>query len=133
LILVDSSVWIDFFSKTPGPGGHELRRLLTESEPVALTGLIVTEVLQGLRWDVERIERQLSLWDLLEPLGFETYRHAAGIARLARSRGMTLTTIDALIATIALENEAVLFTLDKDFGHIANFAGLKIHRIRARS
>lgn len=130
---MDSSVWIDFFSSAPGPGGRELRGLLAESEPVALTGLIVTEILQGLRWDVQRIERQLGLWDLLEPLGFKTYQEAAGLVRLARSRGVTLTTIDAIIATIALEHEAVLFTLDQDFGRIASFTELKIHTIKARS
>jgi predicted nucleic acid-binding protein len=127
LILVDSSVWIDFFSSAPGPGGHELKRLIAASEPLALTGVIVTEVLQGLRWDAQRVEHQLALWDLLEPQGFETYCNAAGLARLARSRGITLTTIDALIATLALENGAVLCTLDRDFRRIESFTSLRIH------
>ena len=127
MILVDSSVWIDFFSSAPGPGGRELRRLIAESEPVALSGIIVTEVLQGLGRDVQRIEHHLSLWDLLEPRGFETYRNAAGLVRLARSRGVTLTTVDALIATLALERRAVLFTLDRDFSRIGSFTGLRIH------
>lgn len=127
MILVDSSVWIDFFSRAPGPGGRELKRLIAASEPMALTGVIVTEVLQGLRWDVQRVERQLALWDLLEPQGFETYRNAAGLARVARSRGVMLTTIDALIATVALESGVILFTLDRDFRHIESFTGLRLH------
>ena len=94
---------------------------------MALTGVIVTEVLQGLRWDVQRVERQLALWDLLEPQGFETYRNAAGLARVARSRGVMLTTIDALIATVALESGVILFTLDRDFRHIESFTGLRLH------
>jgi predicted nucleic acid-binding protein len=127
LILVDSSVWIDFFSQSPGPGGHELRRLMVEAEPLALTGIVVTEVLQGLTRDVQHIEHQLSRWDLLEPRGFETYRDAARLFRLGRSRGVTLTTVDALIAAVSLEHRAVLFTLDRDFERIADVAGLRIH------
>lgn len=129
MILVDSSVWIDFFSRAPGPAGQELRRLMEESEPIVLAGIIVSEVLQGLRRDLERIEHQLGLWDLLEPDGFTTYRNAAALIRLARSRGVTLGTIDALIATLALEHGAVLFTLDKDFQHVGAFTGLKLHSV----
>jgi predicted nucleic acid-binding protein len=128
LILVDSSVWIDFFSSAPGPGGRELRRLIAESEPIGLSGLMVTEVLQGLARDVERIEKFLRLWELVEPGGFESYRNTARLFRLARSKGVTLTTVDALIATIALEHAASVFTLDKDFGAIAELTGLRIHR-----
>jgi predicted nucleic acid-binding protein len=129
LTLVDSSVWIDFFSRSPGPGGHELRRLIDEAEPLALAGLIVTEVLQGLRRDVAQVEDQLALWELIEPEGFETYRNAAALFRVARSRGVSLTTVDALIAALALENGAVLFTLDRDFARIASFTGLRIHAV----
>lgn len=124
---MDSSVWIDFFSKAPGVGGNELRRLIVQSEPLALSGIIISEVLQGLSRDAERIERYLRLWDLIEPQGFETYRNTAALVRFARGRGLTLTTIDALIAVLAIEHEAVLFTLDKDFSHIKNFTVLKIH------
>lgn len=101
--------------------------MIADSEPLALSGVIVTEVLQGLNRDIDRIERHLRLWELLEPLGFETYRNASGLVRLARSRGVTLTTVDALIATLALEHRVVLFTLDGDFGHITQFTGLKLH------
>ena len=131
MLLVDSSVWIDFFSNAPGLGGHELRRMIADSEPIALSGVIVTEVLQGLQRDVESIEHQLSLWDLLEPRGFKTYRDAAALFRLARSRGVSLTTVDALIAALALEGGATLFTLDKDFERLGSFTDLKFHRARA--
>jgi len=80
LILVDTSVWIDFFSSSPGHAGRELRRLIEEVEPFALTGVVVTEVLQGLTREVNRIERYLSMWELLEPRGFSTYREASAIS-----------------------------------------------------
>jgi predicted nucleic acid-binding protein len=127
LILVDTSVWIDFFSSSPGRAGRELRRLIEEVEPFALAGVVVTEVLQGLTRDVRRIERNLSMWELLEPLGFSTYREASAISRLARSRGVSLTTIDTLIAAIALEHHASLFSLDKDFSRVARITALRLH------
>ena len=129
MILVDSSVWIDFFSSSPGPAGRELRRMITESESFALAGLIVTEVLQGLARNVEPIEYFLGMWDRLEPHGLETFTYAASIFRLGRGKGVSLTTIDTLIATIALENDASVFTLDKDFLHIARLTGLDLYRI----
>jgi predicted nucleic acid-binding protein len=86
LILVDSSVWIDFLSSSPSGAGVELRRMITDAEPLALAGVIVTEVLQGLRRDVSRIEGYLSQWDMLEPTGFQTYRQAAVIFKAARSK-----------------------------------------------
>jgi predicted nucleic acid-binding protein len=127
LILVDASVWIDFFSSSPGRAGRELRRLIDEVEPFALTGVVVTEVLQGLTRNVNRIERYLSMWELLEPRGFSTYREASAISRLAGSKGVSLTTIDTLIAAIALEHQANLFSLDKDFSRVARITALRLH------
>ncbi len=98
--------------------------MIEDAEPFALTGIIVAEVLQGLTRDVAQMEGFLAQWDLLEPSGFATYREAAAIFRKARAQGVTLTTTDALIAAIALEHRAALFTLDKDFGRIAKWSGL---------
>ncbi len=128
MILVDSSIWIDFFSHSPGAGGAELRRMITEAEPFALTGLVVAEVLQGLTRDAERIQGYLAQWDMLEPAGFETYSHAAAIYRAARAKGITPTTIDTIIAAIALEHNASVFTLDRDFSRIAAFSSLAVHK-----
>jgi predicted nucleic acid-binding protein len=129
LILVDTSIWIDFFSSSPGPGGDELRRMVEEVEPIALTGVVVTEILQGLRRDIHRMQHFLSLWDMLEPCGFSTYREASTISRLARSKGIGLTTIDTLIAAVALEHHATLFSLDKDFTRIARIIPLRLQSL----
>jgi predicted nucleic acid-binding protein len=127
LILIDTSVWIDFFSSSSGRAGNELRRMIEDAEPFVLTGVIVTEILQGLKRDAHRIERYLSLWEMLEPLEFSTYSEAAAISRLARSKGVSLTTIDSIIAAIVLEHDAILFTLDKDFTRIARFTPLRLY------
>jgi len=129
LKLVDSSVWIDYLSSLPGPAGAELRRLIVEGEPVALTGIIVSEVLQGLTREIEVVEHFLAMWEVIEPRGLSTYRAAAGIFRLARRRGVSLTTIDSLIAAIALEQNMELFSLDKDFAHISKLTPLRLYRI----
>jgi predicted nucleic acid-binding protein len=129
LTLVDSSVWVDFLGSSPGPAGAELRRMIAYAEPLTLTGVIVAEVLQGLTQDVEEVERFLAMWDLLEPRGMSTYRAAAAIFRLARSRGIGLTTIDSLIAAIAKEHNVALFSLDRDFVHISRLTGLPLYQI----
>jgi predicted nucleic acid-binding protein len=127
LILVDTSVWVDFFSSTPGRAGDELRRMIAEAEPIVLTGVVIAEVLQGLTRDPDVIEQHLRQWDIVEPRGFETYSRAAAIYRRARAGGVALTTIDTLIAAIALEHKANLFTLDRDFSRIAGITPLALY------
>ena len=102
--------------------------MIEDSEPLALTGVVVAEVLQGLTRDVDPIEHFLARWETLEPKGFETYRKAATIYRNARGKGMSLTTIDTLIAAIALEHNASVFTLDHDFSRIALITPLVLYR-----
>jgi predicted nucleic acid-binding protein len=127
LILVDTSVWIDYFRPSPGPAGFELRRMIEEAEAFALTGVVLAEILRGLKRDVSRVEHFLSQWELLEPRGFSTYREAAAISRLARSQGINLKTIDTLIAAVAIENRASLFSMDKDFSEIIRVAPLRLY------
>ena len=127
MILVDSSVWIDFFSPSPGRAGAELHRSINEGDPLALTGVVVAEVLQGLTKDSRYIERFLADFDLIEPSGFETYKEAASIFRKGRSKGYSLTTIDTLIAAVAIEHNTTVFTRDQDFSRIALIAPLQLH------
>jgi predicted nucleic acid-binding protein len=127
VILVDSSVWIDSFKSHSGPAGVELRRMVEEGEPFVLTGIVIAEVLQGLTRDAAHIEHFLAQWDLIEPKGFETYRRAASVYREARAEGITLSTIDTLIASIALDHRASVFTLDQDFTRIARLTKLQLY------
>lgn len=101
--------------------------MIADAEPFALSGIVITEILQGLKRDVGRIEHYLSQWEMLEPTGFATYREAASIFRAARAKGVAVTTTDALIAAIASEYGATLFTLDKDFVRIAGVVRLSLH------
>lgn len=76
--------------------------------------------------DTRRIEQYLMQWEMLEPRGFETYREAAAIYRAARAKGITPTTIDTVIAAIALEHNAGVFTLDQEFSRIARITRLAL-------
>jgi len=102
--------------------------MIEEDEPFSLTGVVAAEVLQGLIRDWRPIEKYLAQWDLIEPIGFETYCEAARIYRAGRAKGITLTTIDTLIAAIAMEQGSSVFTLDQDFTGIANITSLSLYR-----
>jgi predicted nucleic acid-binding protein len=119
---------LDWFSQlVSSSAGAELRRMIADAEPVALAGVIVTEILQGLKRDVSRLEHYLSQWEMLEPKGFSTYREAASIFRAAGSKGVAVTATDVLIAAIALEHGTTLFTMDKDFTRIASIIRLPLY------
>jgi predicted nucleic acid-binding protein len=127
LILVDTSVWIDFFNSAAGRSGFELERLIRANQSVAITGVVLCEILQGITRNASQIEQFLTKWHFVEPQGFETYRRAAAICREGRAQGFTFTTMDCVIAAVALEHAASLFTLDKDFTRIAALTGLMLH------
>jgi predicted nucleic acid-binding protein len=103
--------------------------MISGAEPFAITGIVVAEVLQGLKRNVNAIESYLFQWQMLEPQGFTTYRETAAIFRAARARGISATTTDALIAAITVENNATLFTLDRDFVHLASVINLPLHLV----
>ncbi|MBV8293478.1 MAG: PIN domain-containing protein, partial [Mycobacterium sp.] len=67
MIVVDTSVWIDVLNDTPAPQAQRCVQLLKSGEPIALTDVILTEVLQGLRSDREAalVERQLRAFPIL--------------------------------------------------------------------
>ena len=102
--------------------------MIQDSEPFAVSGVVIAEVLQGLTREARPVERLLAQCDMLEPAGFETYKEAAAIYRTARAAGISLTTIDTLIAAVALTHGASVFTLDQDFSRMARITRLKLYR-----
>jgi len=103
--------------------------MIEDEAPLVVTGVVVTEVVQGFTRDASSVEEYLADFEMLEPKGFSTYRNAAAIVRTARSKGISLATIDVLIAAVALEHDAAIFTLDKDFSQIALVTSLRLHKI----
>jgi predicted nucleic acid-binding protein len=116
-ILVDTSVWVDFFNGHPSPQAETLAHLIREEADVVTCGLIVSEVLQGLRQTKSRtsIERHFREMDWLSPTEPDTYIEAAALFRRLRARGITIrSTIDCVIANLAAQHDALILSKDRD-------------------
>ena len=127
MILVDSSVWIDYFN------GVETREtaLLNDIlglEPIVIGDLILAEVLQGFRSDHDVRRARAALDTLIfEPMvGRDIALISAGNYRTLRAKGVTVRkTIDMLIATFCMENGYILLHSDRDFDPIKEHLGLE--------
>ncbi|ROT93420.1 PIN domain nuclease [Altererythrobacter sp. FM1] len=127
MILVDSSVWIDFFRGAVSPEADRLDALLG-NEPVLIGDLILTEVLQGFtsERDFNQAHRLLGSLDLIEIGGREIAIQAARNFRILRSLGVTVRkTIDTLIATRCIESGVALLHSDRDFDPFKEHLGLQ--------
>ncbi|AOX21710.1 MULTISPECIES: type II toxin-antitoxin system VapC family toxin [Acetobacteraceae] len=127
MILVDSSVWIDFFRGTVTPQVDALDRLLGE-ELVAIGDLMMTEVLQGFasERDFNKARRLLGALDLVEIGGRDVMIEAARYFRDLRARGITIRkTIDTLIATRCIVSGYRLLYSDRDFDPFVTHLGLE--------
>lgn len=127
MILVDSSVWVDYFRGASTAQSELLDRLL-DREPLAIGDLILTEVLQG--FDDERIFRQasrmLTSLTVVEIGGLEIAVQSARNFRTLRRLGVTVRkTIDTLIATRCIESRHHLLYSDRDFDPFVKHLGLR--------
>lgn len=123
MILVDTSVWIDFLRGSRSIHRKMLHSLLEEEQDICLTEIIVTEILQGISSDVEhkKVSNFLKEFQIFSLEGMPSFLHAAKIYRQCRKTGYTIrSTIDCLIAVVALENRLALLAKDKDYKLIAN-------------
>jgi len=117
MILVDSSVWIDFFNGTENAETDKLNEVLGLEE-VVIGDLILLEVLQGFRSDTDykaakNVLTSLTVHDLL---GKELAIKSANNFRKLRKKGTTIRkTADVIIATYCIENKIALLFTDKDF------------------
>jgi len=128
LILVDTSVWIDFLRGVNSPQRQTLHRLIEDEADIAITEIIITEILQGIKKerDFETTKNYLLEFPIYSPAGLKTYLEAAGIYRTCRKQGKTIRkTIDCIIAAICLEHDLTLLHKDSDFEVIKTCAGLK--------
>lgn len=127
MILIDSSVWVDYFNGQDTPQTAKLDALLG-LEPLGIGDLILTEVLQGFRADADFIKAKellLSL-TLFNMLGVENAIRSAEHYRALRKRGVTIRkTADVIIATFCIvEGHSLLFS-DKDFIPFVEHLGLR--------
>jgi len=128
MIVVDTSVWVDFFRGTHSTQRRVLHRFIEEEEDLALTEIILTEVLQGIPQDREfrRIREYLLEFPVYGARGLQTYLRAADIYRTCRRKGKTIrATVDGVIAAICIEHGLTLFHKDRDFDVIAECTSLQ--------
>ncbi|WGX96473.1 PIN domain-containing protein [Nocardioides sp. L-11A] len=125
--LVDSSAWIDYFRRPGDPGNEPLRDLIRREE-VATSEPIAMELSMGPTDElaVRRIERILgSAVDLSIEADLD-FRAAAAIFRAVRRTGRTVhSTVDCLIAAIAIRHDVPLLHRDADFEAIATVTELR--------
>ena len=129
MIVVDTSVWIDVLNDTPTPQAQRCVEMIESGEPIALTDVILTEVLQGLRSDREAAlaERHLRAFPILRLQDLDDFVLAARLYRAARRAGVTIRkTLDCLIAAPCVRTGAPLLHADEDFDRLATCTPLRI-------
>jgi predicted nucleic acid-binding protein len=133
-IVVDSSIWIDFFNKKTNPKTEYLKYLLLNirwSSPVIILPIIIQEVLQGIEDDKNYVIIRENLQGL-DFLHYDPYKFsisAADLYRSLRKKGITIRKAnDCLIAAICIANDIPLLHNDKDFDNIAKYTSLKIYK-----
>jgi predicted nucleic acid-binding protein len=121
MILVDTSVWIDFFNGKELPHVATLEFSIQQEVDIAMCGLVLTEVLQGISNDKQYLLTQDYLQSLLMlEIKDLIWLQAADIYRQLRKRGLTVRkTNDCIIAATALHYDCLLLHNDKDFATIA--------------
>ena len=127
MILVDSSVWIDYFRGIPSSQTDRLHALLG-NEPIATGDLVLAEVLQGFgsAQDFNQGRKLLTSLPIIELVGRDIAIQAANNFRTLRSLGITVRkTIDTLIATSCIEKGLALLYSDKDFDPFVEHLGLQ--------
>ena len=128
MILVDSSVWIDYFNGKKTPQTDWLDSSLGNT-PIIIGDLILTEVLQGFQNDRDfKIARDLLLGIPFVPMGGKVLAvESAMNYRFLRKKGVTVRkTIDVIIGTFCIYRQLPLLQDDRDFDPMVKFLGLEI-------
>lgn len=129
MILVDTSVWVEFLRATGSRAHLRLRELLQSDDALATTELVVMEVLAGARDQahLERLRRTvLGRCEMLAGHGLADYEEAAAIYRHCRGQGAAVRRLaDCLIAAVAIRADVPLLHADGDFEQIARHCPLR--------
>jgi predicted nucleic acid-binding protein len=127
LILVDTSIWIELLNGRLGSTVSE-----EDLFNFATCGPVVQEILQGLRDNSEGAafrEAFLALPVLSDPLPVGVFKAAEAIYHQGRSKGYTIrSSVDCLIAAIAIEHQTPVWHKDRDFNIIARYTALRTYK-----
>jgi predicted nucleic acid-binding protein len=131
MILVDTSVLIDFFKSSKSEAALRFKLVLEQGLNFGITSHVFQEVLQGAKSEKEYklLRRYLETQRFFHPKDpVDSFAEAARIFFQCRKKGLTIrSTIDCLIAQIALEHDLLLLHSDQDFHLMANVIPLKIY------
>jgi predicted nucleic acid-binding protein len=128
MLIVDTSVWVDYFNGIKNPQTDYLDIILDKT-PILIGDLILTEVLQGFRHDpdFEKVRRSLSRFTQVNMVDTVLAVQSARNYRFLRQKGVTVRkTMDSLIATYCIENEHELLHNDGDFDGYEKYLGLRV-------
>lgn len=130
MIVVDTSVWIDVLNERGSPQALRCVELIEGGEPVALTDIVFTEILQGFRSDREAhlVERHLKAFPVLRLDGLDDFALAAELYRRARRAGVIIRkTLDCLIAAPCVRTGVPILHADADFDRLAECTSLRLY------
>ena len=128
MLVVDTSVWIDYFNGVENSQTDFLDTVLDKT-PILIGDLILAEVLQGFRHDpdFEKVRRALGKYMQATMVSPELAIQSARNYRFLRQKGITVRkTIDSLIATYCIENDHELLHNDSDFDGYEKHLGLRV-------
>jgi predicted nucleic acid-binding protein len=132
VIVLDTSVLSHVFRRPAARAAQSelvarFSSLLEDGPPLAIPGIVYQELLSGVRDDIQfaRLRRALEGFPLLIADAVD-HLEAARLVNALRRRGVAASSVDALIAAITIQRDAVLFTTDSDFESISRVAPLRI-------
>jgi hypothetical protein len=127
MVLVDTSVWIDYFNRADTRQVRAFDALIEDSEDICVCGVVVTEILQGIRSERQFEKVQSILDDLIYlETGKDTHILAAAIYRGCRRRGYTVRKpVDCIIAACCIQHSVFILHNDKDFEYISKMFPLQ--------
>ena len=128
MLLVDTTVWVDFFASRPLPHVDLLEESIEREEDICICGVILTEVLQGIREDSEHKKTNDYFKELLFlPMNKKVFIKSANIYRQLRKKSITIrNSVDCMIAAVAMKHGIPILHNDKDYDRIAEHFDLKI-------
>ena len=127
MIIVDTSVWVDYFNGKLSDETDSLDTMLGNQE-ILLGDLILTEILQGFQEDrlFREAQKMLESFPIVPMLGLPLAIQSAKNYRALRKRGVTVRkTIDVMIGTYCIEHHIPLLYADRDFGPMVRHLGLR--------
>lgn len=124
-IIVDTSIWIEYFKNNPDVVDFMEKHLLEDT--VCLVGIIVSELIQGIKNERERemIRSNLDAINYID-MKFEDWIKIGDLSNMLRKSGMTIPLTDIAIAATAIENDLMLITRDKHFKQVPNLCMMEL-------